>query len=98
MGKLARFEDPPVSRIQRPMLSATHPEAERVQIELLRQMTVAERLARMRSLTAMTINLSRRAIAETNAGLTGRELDLKCVELFYGKDLAARLRDYVKTR
>ncbi len=77
-------------------LTDTHPEAEQVQIELLRNMTTAERLARAWSLTAMTISLSRRAIAEANPDLTAAELDLKCVHLFYGEELASRLREYLK--
>ena len=78
------------------MLWDTSPEAEKVQIDLLRQASTTERIARMQSLTAMTVSLSRRAIAEGNPGLSPRELDLKCVELYYGSELAARLRDYLK--
>lgn len=70
------------------MLSDTSPEAEKVQIELLRNAGFAGRLAKMQSLTATTINLSRRAIAEANPNLSPVELDVKCVELFYGKKLA----------
>lgn len=80
------------------MLSDTSPEAEKVQIELLRQATVAERFAMMESLTTMTINLSRRAIARAHPELTPEELKLKWVELHYGKELAARVREYVKKR
>jgi hypothetical protein len=77
------------------MVSDTHPLAKRFQIELLRRATVSERLARMRSLTATTINLSRRAIASANPRLTPRQIDLKCVELYYGRELARRLSDYL---
>ena len=59
------------------MLTDTHPEAEKVQIELLRQATVAERLQRAFSLTAMSVNLSRRAIAEANPQLTAEELEVE---------------------
>jgi len=77
------------------MLSDTHPEAERVQIELLRKKTVSERFALVRSLTAFTINLSRRAIARANPDLSLDELRLKYIELYYGKDLAQRVREYL---
>ena len=63
------------------MLSDTDPRAERVQIGLLRKATVAERLGMAFSLTAMVVNLSRRAIAARNPGLDPQELNVKCVEL-----------------
>ncbi|MEN6452316.1 MAG: hypothetical protein ABFC96_17635 [Thermoguttaceae bacterium] len=80
------------------MLSDTHPDAERVQIELLRQMTPEERLRMAFGLTATMVNLSRQTIAALNPGLDARELNLKCVELYYGKELASRLREYLQTR
>ena len=80
------------------MLSDTSPEAEKVQIELLRKAGFAGRFAKMQSLTATTINLSRRAIAEANADLTPLELDVKCVELFYGRELAREFQDYLNGR
>ena len=80
------------------MLTDTHPEAARVQIELLRKATVAERFSKVRSLTARTARLSKRAIARANAGSTPDELRLKFIELHYGKDLAERVREYVENR
>ena len=77
------------------MLSDTHPDAERVQIELLRRKTVSERFALVRSLTAFTIDLSRRAIARANPDLSPDELRLKYIELVYGNDLSQRVRDYL---
>jgi hypothetical protein len=79
------------------MLSDTHPDAEQVQIELLRKATATERLGMSLSLTATVVNLSRQTIAELNSGLAPQQLNVKCVELYYGKELAARLRDYLKT-
>ncbi|MGD0899944.1 MAG: hypothetical protein ABR915_19085 [Thermoguttaceae bacterium] len=80
------------------MLSDTHPEAEKVRIELLRRMSVAERLARMRDWTAWLVHLSRQGIAKANPGLGQREIDLLWVEHHYGPDLAARLRNYLEKR
>ncbi|MGD0654849.1 MAG: hypothetical protein ABSA16_10930 [Thermoguttaceae bacterium] len=77
------------------MLTDTHPEAERVQIELLRKKTVSERFALVRSLTAFTIDLSRRAIARANPDLSPDELRIKYIELVYGKELSQRVRDYL---
>ncbi len=80
------------------MLSDTSPEAERVQIELLRRATNAQRLGLALSMTDLTIRLARRAIARANPGLSRRELDLKFVEIHYGNDLAERVREYLKGR
>ena len=76
------------------MLSDTSPEAEKVQIELVRRATPAERIAQMRSLTAMAIKLSRRAIARANPELSPEEVDLLWVRLHYGKELADELKKY----
>ncbi len=72
--------------------------AETVQIELLRKASLADRFARACSLTATAISLSRRAIARANPDLSPQEVDLKFVELHYGKPLAARLRSYLNDR
>ncbi len=80
------------------MFSDTSPEAEKVQIELLRNATNAQRLGLALSMTDLAIRLSRRAIARANPGLSRRELDLKFVEVHYGKDLAERVREYLKAR
>jgi hypothetical protein len=80
------------------MLSDTHPDAERVQIELLRQMSGAQRIAMLRSQTALVVGLARQAIARANPQLNQREVDMLWVENTYGKDLADRLRDDWKKR
>jgi hypothetical protein len=79
------------------MLSDTHPEAQRVQIELLRRMAPEERLRAALGLTAAMVNLSRETIAALNPDLDSDELNLKCVGLYYGKELASRLRAYLQT-
>jgi hypothetical protein len=76
----------------------THPDAERVQIELLRKASASERFALACSLTATTISLSRRAIARANPDFSPQDVDLKFVELHYGKDLASRVRRYLERR
>ncbi len=80
------------------MLSDTSPEAEKVLIELARRATPAENIARVRSLSATVIELSRRAIGQAHPGWTAREVDLKFVELHYGRKLADELREYLKDR
>jgi hypothetical protein len=80
------------------MLSDTHPDAERVQIELLRKMSGARKIAMLRSLSSMVIGLSRQAIAKVNPRLDRRQVDLLWVEFNYGKDLADKLRGYNRER
>lgn len=77
------------------MISDTAPRTEKVLIELLRNATVAERLARMRSLTAAAIALSKRAIARANPELSATEVGLRFVEIHYGRDLANAVRQYL---
>jgi hypothetical protein len=78
------------------MLSDTHPAAEKVQIELFRRATGAQKITQMRSLTSLVIGLSRRGIARANPHLDRHEVDMLWVELNYGKDLAERLRNYLE--
>ena len=80
------------------MHSDTCGDANRVQIALIRKMTVAEKLAQVWSLSDLVISLSRRAIARANPQMSSREVDLKFVELHYGKDLAAGLADRLRER
>ncbi len=75
-------------------LSDTPPEAERVQLELLRSASVAQRAALTRSLSATAIQLSKRAIARANPDLSAWDLDLLFVEYHYGAELAERMRSY----
>ena len=79
------------------MLTDTHPEAERVQLELLRKKTPAERFALMRSLTAFVTGLSRRSLMQANPDLSEADLRIKVIELQYGKELAQRVRNYLST-
>jgi hypothetical protein len=76
----------------------THPAAEKVQIELLREATPAKRFAIARSLTERVISLSRRAIRDSHPGISEREANLVFVGLNYGEDMANRLRAYLAAR
>jgi hypothetical protein len=78
------------------MLSDTHPDAERVRIELFRRMSFTKRLEMARDLTATVIRLSRRAIARANPHLSEQDVNLRWVELTYGKDLALGLRAHLE--
>jgi hypothetical protein len=80
------------------MLSDTNSEAEKVQIDLLRKATNAQRLAMALSMTDLAIRLARRAIARANPGLSQQDLDLIYLEVHYGRELADRVREYLKDR
>lgn len=76
----------------------THPKAEQVQIALIRQASVAQRIARMRSLTSSLMRLSKRAIRRANPELSPDELDVLFVRYHYGEDLAIRFQQYLHQR
>ncbi len=69
----------------------THLQAERVQIQLLREAGTARRLALAFSLTQTALDLSREGIRQQYPALTDRERGLKFVALCYGEDLARRV-------
>ena len=76
----------------------THPEIEKVQISLLRNLTVTQRVAKVRSLSATVIALSRRAVRRTHPDLDERELLLKCLSYHYGEKLADQVRNYMDSK
>jgi hypothetical protein len=82
-----------------PVRSAdTDAEADRVQIELLRAATPARRVALALSLTATVVGLSRRALARQDPSADEETLGLRFVELNYGRELAAELEAFLRTR
>ena len=76
----------------------THPEIEKRLISLIRNLSNAEKLSMVRSLSSNAMKLSKRAIRRANPDLDEKELDLKFVSLHYGEELAVRLRKYLDTR
>ncbi|MBK7972717.1 MAG: hypothetical protein IPK07_05350 [Deltaproteobacteria bacterium] len=72
--------------------SDTSPEAERVQLDLLRRAGEARRFALLRSLTSTVVDASRRALRESMPQASEREVLLRWVELQYGKTLADGVR------
>jgi len=85
-------------RQQAPSLTDTQPEAEAFQIALFRRASVAKRIRLLRSLSQTTIQLSRRALAETQAVTDRRELQLAFITLNYGAALADRLKDHLRVQ
>lgn len=74
----------------------TAPQAEKVQIELIRESSVSRRVSIVRSLSQTIMYLSRRAIQRTNPFMSEREVDLAFVANHYGENLAERLRLYME--
>jgi len=75
-------------------MNDTHPEAERVQIELLRKMSPERRAGLASSMRNRTYWMARRAIAEAHPELSEHEQKLLFIEVHYGADLARRARAY----
>ena len=74
-------------------ISDTHPDAARHQVELSRAASVAERFARVRSLSGTVAALSRRALRRSLVGATDEEVDVAFVALHYGDALAEQVRE-----
>ena len=79
-------------------ISDTHPDAERVQIELLRKMTPERRAALASELRNRTYWNARRAIAEAHPELSDQDQKLLFIEVHYGADLARRVRAFWERR
>jgi hypothetical protein len=76
----------------------TTPEAEKVQIDLIRKSSISRRMSIVRSLSQTVIYLSRRAIRRSKPYLSKRELDIAFVSNHYGQELAERLRLYLEQK
>ena len=76
----------------------THPEAERVQIELLRKATPERRLELGLAFCEEGLAIAHHAIAHANPLLSEQEQKLLFVEMTYGKELADLVRAYLARR
>jgi hypothetical protein len=65
-------------------------------IELMRQLSGAQRVWVSRKMTAWEVSRSRQEIAGENPNFNEEEVKLKWVELTYGEELAARLREHLR--
>jgi len=82
----------------RTLSADTSPEAERVQIELLRQAGPARRFALARSLSQTTMQLARGAIRRRYPEASEEEVGLIFVALHYGPELAEQVRTHLARR
>jgi hypothetical protein len=76
----------------------TDPEAERVQLELLRRTGPTRRAQMALRLSAAVIDLARGAIRRSAPDWSEEEVGLRFVELHYGRELAAGLRRDLQAR
>jgi hypothetical protein len=76
----------------------THPAAQKVQFDLLRRAPIGRRAAIARSLSATTIELSRRALRGRMPSATEADVIDRWLSLSYGSDLARRVRRYLDSR
>ena len=76
----------------------TDPDAEDVQMALLRRAGVARRARMALSLSGQVIGLAQRAIRRTLTEPTDEQVRLRFAELHYGSDLAADLRRFLASR
>jgi hypothetical protein len=76
----------------------TDPEAERIQLQLLREAGVEKRLALALSLTQVTMELAKRAVRERYPDADEDELKVRFVAQVYGSELAEGFRQYLEQR
>ena len=70
----------------------TSPEAEKVQIELIRRASPTKLFNLVRSLSQSLILMNRQTLQKLHPEMSEEELALLFVELNYGKELADRVR------
>ncbi len=75
--------------------SDTNTETEKKLISLLQKESRVEKFSRIRSLSEITINLSKRAIKKVNNNLNEEQINLLFIEYNYGKDLAEKVKKYL---
>lgn len=76
----------------------THPEAEAMQVRLLRAASLRRRSALAQSMSQTAIEMSRRALRRRYPGLSEVEIRLRWVTYHYGEELGARLRADLERR
>jgi hypothetical protein len=79
-------------------LSDTSPEAEQVQMALLRQASIARRLSLVSDLSQMVLQLSWQGLRRAHPGASEREIRLRSVALNYGQAVADSLAAALEER
>ena len=76
----------------------THPEAERVWIDLLRRQSPSQKLAQIFSFSQTIIQLSKNEIARANPDLDETQLKLLFIKYHYGDKLAAAVEECLQEK
>jgi hypothetical protein len=76
----------------------THPEIERVQIEMLRKAGATEGARLTRSLSQEVMQMSWNVIRRMNPNISEEETGILFVELNYGEKLAKSLQEHLEQR
>jgi len=79
-------------------MNDTSQEIEEIQTKMLRNATTAKRFSQARSLSSTVIHLSRRAIRRRRPGFSEEEVNIEFVSLHYGKELAEKLKKFMKEK
>jgi hypothetical protein len=79
-------------------LTDTNPEAEKILIEIRRNMSVSKKLMQVFSFSSEIIKLSKRAISRANPHLTEDEKKILFIRLHYGDDLADKFQSFLAQR
>jgi len=77
-------------------ISDTSDDAEQFQLTLLRQRTPTQRVEMALRLSAELMLASKQAILRAHPGLTPMQVNLKFIELHYGRELAEAVRNHVE--
>jgi hypothetical protein len=72
-------------------ISDTNPKIEKKLIRSVRQKSIAEKLSQAASLSSLSRQLSKRAIARRNREMSKKEINYLFVRYHYGEDLYQRL-------
>jgi len=80
------------------MLSDTHPDAERVQIQQIRKMSPREKMAMILRFSREITRLSREGIARAHPDWDERQVRLMWMELAYGAELTAEYAEHLRRR
>jgi hypothetical protein len=78
--------------------SDTSVDVERAQLQVLRDMSPAERVALALRLSSDVMHASKRAIARAHPEFTARQIEHMFIELHYGRELADAVRQHDRTR
>ncbi|OGU36806.1 MAG: hypothetical protein A2068_08155 [Ignavibacteria bacterium GWB2_35_6b] len=76
-------------------LSDTNPKVEKALISLIRKQSISKRLSQFVSLTSLTLQLSKRAIARKHPEMNSREVNLLFVKYHYGEDFYSKIKQYL---